>query len=133
MSWFFRKTHNLIFNRRTVSRTYTLNHTAVHCRTTEIVVYNLVSFFICIHKIARNKIFADILRFKRERHDFFVTLLKLHLTVVKCIRVHSCWSTCFKSLYFNTQSAKIFRKFICREHSVRTAFTRITSDKNFTL
>ncbi len=70
MSWFFRKTHNLIFDRRTVSRTYTLNHTAVHCRTTEIVVYNLVSFFICIHKIARNKIFADILRFKRKRHDF---------------------------------------------------------------
>ncbi|CIV68844.1 Uncharacterised protein [Streptococcus pneumoniae] len=43
VTFLVRKAHNLVFNRRTVTRPHSLDHTCKHRRTVEVVLDNLMT------------------------------------------------------------------------------------------
>ena len=52
MTFFIRKTNDLVLDRWTVSRSGTFNHTGIQWRTVQIITDDLMRFFVCISQPA---------------------------------------------------------------------------------
>ena len=82
MTGFVRKAFDLVLNGRAVSWTNPLDLSAVHCRTMNIIKYDLMGFGIGVTYIAGNFVFKLAVGIKRKRNNMLVALLFLKLIKV---------------------------------------------------
>ena len=80
MSVFICKPDDLVLNRRTVTRSGSLDHTGIKRRPVEIFPDDFMCLLICIGQPARYLLLLNRIRIGRkgERNDTFIALLLLH-------------------------------------------------------
>ena len=115
MAVFVRELHDLILNRRTVSRSGSLNKSREERRTVNIILDNLMCFLVRISQPAGNLIPLDIFLFIRKGkwNDMLVTLLFLHLGKINRFLIETCRCTCLESPDKDTCIPHRIRQVIC--------------------
>ena len=103
MSLLIRKFYHLILNRRTITRTCSLNNSRKKRRPFQILSNNLMGFGICISQPTGDLFLLDRLRIcrKRKRNHLFISKLLFHLRKINTSLIYPCWSSCLKTEHFN--------------------------------
>ena len=105
MTFFIRKTNDLVLDRWTVSRSGTFNHTGIQWRTVQIITDDLMRLFICVGQPAGSLFNLYILRISRERkrHNSFIAKLLFHFGIIDRISGNSCRCSCLEAEHLDSK------------------------------